>query len=293
MRAKPGEKPKTARSPWPDRLFSFGVTASAAVVVGGCVWIVGDVVWRGMGELSVGFLVESPRDAGRAGGIAPILVSTILLLGVALASAIPVALGAAISLAFSPDTRVVRALRRLLDVLAAVPSIIFGLFGNALFCVALGLRFSILAGGLTLACMILPFVTRTMEQALRAVPLEQRLAAASLGMSRLAILRRVILPSALPGMMAGVVLGIGRAFSETAALLFTAGYSVRFPRGWSDSGRNLSVHLYDLAMNVPGGNARAYATGFVLVAVLLIINAGALLLVKRLSFTPPSEQVLL
>ncbi|MGQ0529114.1 MAG: PstA family ABC transporter permease, partial [Panacagrimonas sp.] len=153
--------------------------------------------------------------------------------------------------------------------------IVFGLFGNALFCVMLGMGFSILSGGLTLACMALPLLIRATEQGLRAVPDDYRQAAAALGVSRWTVTVQVLLPAAVPGLLAGLVLGIGRALAETAALIFTSGYVDRMPSSLMDSGRAMSIHIYDLAMNIPGGERNAYGTALVLVALLLLINLAA------------------
>lgn len=247
---------------------ALGVTATF-------LWIVGDLLVGGLAKLSWSFLIEAPRAAGRAGGIAPIVVSTLILLGICLAVCVPVGIATAVYLA--EFTRRASALGRLvrgsLDVLAGVPSIVFGLFGNALFSLYLGLGFSLLSGGLTLACMALPLVIRATESGLRAVPDDYRQAAAALGLSQAALITRVLLPAATPGLLAGLVLGIGRALGETAALLFTSGYVDRMPRSLLDSGRALSVHIYDLAMNVPGGSGNAHASSLVLIALIILINA--------------------
>jgi len=260
------------------------VVWSAAILITGLfVWIVGDVVRRGLPHLSWAFLTDPVRDAGRAGGIAPIITSTVLILAVCLAVSLPIGLGTAVLLAeySRDDHRFGRIVRRSLDVLAAVPSIVFGLFGNAFFCITLGLGFSILSGGLTLACMVLPILIRTSEEGLRSVPDDHRRAGAALGLSRAALLWRVLLPAATPAVLAGLVLGLGRALAETAALLFTSGYVDRMPRSLSDSGRSLSIHIYDLAMNVPGGSERAAATAVVLIALLLVINGLTFRLARR------------
>jgi phosphate transport system permease protein len=251
--------------------------AVAAVVGGVIVWVVADVLLRGAGHLSLGFLLEEPAAAGREGGVGTVIVSTVLILAVTVAAAVPVSVATAIVLAEHSRgaSWFAGLVRRSLDVLAAVPSVVFGLFGNAFFCIALGMGYSILAGGLTLACMVLPILIRTTEQALRAVPDEHRCGAAALGFSRTATLLRIELPAAIPAMSAGLVLGIGRALSETAILMFTSGYSTRMPESLLDSGRALSVHIYFLAMNVPGGNDQAYATASVLIALLLVINVAA------------------
>ena len=254
-------------------------------------WILIDIGIRGLSHVSFAFLTEAVEDAGRAGGIGPILVSTMLLLGVTLVIAVPLSLATAIELTdrIGNDSRFTRNVRRCLDVLAGVPSIVFGLFGNALFAMTLGLGYSILSGGLTLACMVLPLLIRTFEQAIIAVPREYRFAAAALGLGRSATLFRVVLPAAAPGLMAGVVLSVGRALAETAALIFTAGYVSRTPESLFDSGRSMSVHIYDMAMNVPNGGSQAYATACVLVAMLLAINVFAALLLRLAGLSSRSE----
>ena len=260
-----------------DRLATIAAWSWATVVTGVFLWLLTDIAWSGVGHLSWSFLTEAPRNAGRAGGIGPILVSTGLLLGVCLGVSLPVGLGTAILLAeySTPQSLFGRFVRRSLDTLAGVPSIVFGLFGNAFFCIFLGLGFSILSGGLTLACMVLPILIRSTEEGFRSVPTDYRLGAAALGMRRSTILFRLLLPAALPGLMVGLVLGIGRAIAETAALIFTSGYVDRMPRSLMDSGRALSIHVYDLSMNVPGGNNNACATALVLIILLLMINTAA------------------
>ncbi len=262
---------------------SATVWLAAAVVTAVFLWILGDLLHHGAGRLSLSFLVEAPRSAGRAGGIGPILVATAWILAVSLAAALPLGVGTAVLLAelSATESRFARGVRHSLDVLAGVPSIVFGLFGNALFCVALGLGFSILSGGLTLACMVLPILIRSTEEGLRAVPREIRLGAAALAMSRSRTLFQVLLPAAAPGLVVGVVLGFGRAIAETAALIFTSGYVDRMPSSVYDSGRALSIHIYDLAINVPGGEGNAYATALVLVAILLVTNLAASFLGER------------
>ncbi len=266
-------------------LLGIAVWVIALATLGVFGWVVGDVGLRGLSELSIAFLSESPTDAGRGGGIAPILVSTGLILLVCLAAAVPVGIGAAALLAefTRSDGALGRFVRASLNVLSGVPSIVFGLFGNAFFCVTLGLGFSILSGGLTLACMVLPLVIRATEEGFRSVPDEIRQGAAALGFSRASAFLKLLLPAALPGLGVGLALGIGRALAETAALLFTSGYVDRMPTSVFDSGRALSIHIYDLAMNVTGGEPRAYATALVLVAILVTVNMAAARLTTRAS----------
>lgn len=262
---------------WQDRLLMGLARLISAAIAILFLAIVFDLLRRGTAGLSWSFLTEAPRSAGRAGGIGPILVSTLCILGVTLAALLPLGLAAAIALAEWLPTRSVfaRVGRVSLDILAGMPSMVFGLFGNAFFAVRLGMGLSILSGGLTLACMALPLFVRAAEDALRAVPNAYRLAGEALGMRRTRTLSRILLPSALPGIGAAVALAIGRALAETAALIFTSGYATRFPSSPFDSGRTLSVHIYDLAMNVTGGDSNAYASALVLVGLLLAVNATA------------------
>lgn len=265
----------TAKHGWAEAAATAAVWLAPVVVVAAFAWVVGDIVVHGAAQLSWDFVVQPPTDAGRGGGIGPVLVSTALILMVCLATSVPVGLGTAVLLAeFTPrHNRFGGAVRGALDVLAGVPSIVYGLFGNAFFGVVLGMGYSLLAGGLTLACMVLPLLIRSTEAGIRAVPAEYRLGAAALGFSHVATLRRVVLPAARPALVAGLVLGLGRALAETAALLFTSGYVARMPGSLLDSGRALSVHVFDLAMNVPGGDQRAYGSALVLLLLLLAVNS--------------------
>lgn len=250
------------------------IWAAALMTAVPFLWLVGDLLWNGWNHLSFSFVFSSPRNAGREGGIGPILISTLLIVGVCMGTALPMGLGTALFLSeYTRHDHVLgRLIRGSLDVLAGVPAIVFGLFGNALFCQALGLGFSILSGGLTLACMVLPILIRTVEESFRVISREQRLSAAALGLSKPTTIRTILLPAAIPGILVGVILGLGRAIAETAALIFTSGYVDRMPESLMDSGRSLAVHIYDLAMNVAGGNPHAYATALVLVSLLFIIN---------------------
>lgn len=274
--------PGAWRDRWQEGLTTVIIWASAGLVVLILIWILIDISLRGLGHVDLPFLFDSVQDAGRSGGIGPILVSTALILGLTLIIAIPLSLGTAIELTERPgdDRPLSRAIRHCLDVLAGVPSVVFGLFGNALFSITLGMGYSILSGSLTLSCMVLPLLIRTFEQAISAVPEEYRLAAASLGLGRTTTLYRVILPAAAPALMAGVVLSIGRSLAETAALIFTSGYVARTPESLFDSGRTMSVHIYDLAMNVPNGAPNAYATACVLVGFLIVINGITAMLLR-------------
>jgi len=251
------------------------VVWSAAILVSTVFFLIlSSIVWHGIGQISWEFITAAPKNAGRAGGIGPILVSTGLILGVAIAVALPIGLGTAILLSeFTPRKSVFGSMvRRSLDILAGVPSIVFGLFGFVFFSNILGLGFSILSGGLTLACMVLPILIRSTEEGFRSAPEEYRISTASVGLSKTTTIFRILLPAAAPGLTVGLILGVGRAIAETAALLYTSGYVDRMPTSLLDSGRALSIHIFDLSMNVAGGNEKAYASALVLVSILVVIN---------------------
>ncbi len=268
-----------------NHLFTAAIIGSALLILGVFLWLLVDVLIQGVGILSLEFLISEPTNVGREGGIGPILASTLLILLVALVAAVPLGLGTAIWLAeySSYGKRAARNVRLSLDVLAGVPSIVFGLFGYAFFCGFLGMGFSILSGGLTLACMMLPLLIRTAEAGLVAVPNEWRKGAAALGMTRAVALWQVLLPAASPALAAGLILALGRATAETAALIFTSGYVDRMPSSLHDSGRALAVHIYDLSMNVMGGDKAAYGSALVLIVLVVLLNLLAMSLSDRLA----------
>lgn len=257
-----------------DRAVACACWLAAAGVCAtfGCLLL--EIIRAGYAEVSWEFLTARPRDAGRAGGIGTVLISTLLVLAVCLVTAIPIGVGAATWLSefTTQDSRRARFVTGCIDLLASVPSIIFGLFGMVFFSEVMNLGLSILSGGLTLACMVLPIVIQTTYAGLRSAANELRTGAAALGLSRTSMLWYLLFPAAMHGVVAGLMLSLGRAMAETAALIFTSGYSTRLPESLLDSGRTLSVHIYDLAMNVTGGESRAYASAFVLLILLLIIN---------------------
>ncbi len=235
----------------------------------------------GLPVLSLEFITGEASDAGRSGGISAVLVSTLWVVALAVGIALPLALGTALYISeyLGRGSTLYRLIHGSLDVLSAVPSVVFGLFGNAVFCELLGLGYSLAAGALTLVCMIVPVMVKASVDGLTAVPTELRAAGSALALSKPALIGHIVLPAALPGVASGVLLGVARALAETAALLFTSGYVLRMPDSPLDSGRTLSIHIYDLAMNVAGGDRFAYGSATVLVILLLMIN-GAIALVS-------------
>ncbi|MDD2943012.1 MAG: ABC transporter permease subunit [bacterium] len=228
----------------------------------------------GIEALSFDTLFRELRTAGAEGGIGPVLVSTFYVIGLSCLFAVPFALVVAAYLTqfIERESKLLTLFERLLEFLAAVPSIVYGLVGNGLFCVTLGLGYSILAGALTLALMILPFLIKAFYESLYVVSKKYRVHAVSLSLSRSRFVCSLLLPSALPGLLIGFMLGLGRALAETAALLFTSGYSMRYPASVFDSGRVLSVHIYDLSMNVVGGERLASLSATVLLLLVLFFG---------------------
>lgn len=263
-----------------DRALCLGGGLAALLSVVLFSWLIWDLVRLGLPLLTWGFLTGEVEDAGRAGGIGPLLVSTLWILFCCLALVIPLGTGCALWLSefVRRGSVVARLVTGSVDLLASVPSIVFGLFGMVFFGQILGMGFSILSGGLTLACMILPILVRTTLTALESLPADLRPASAALGLTRTTATVKILLPAALPGIVVGITLGIGRALSETAALIFTSGYSTRMPESFFDSGRALSVHIYDLALNVANGAPMASSSALVLLALILVVNTAAVAL---------------
>ena len=255
----------------------------AIIVSGFFVWLVADVVIHGVSGLNFKFLTTGPEKFGTEGGILPMICSTLLVLVVALSVAVPLSIATALYLAeFSRGSWMSFMVERGLIILASVPSIVFGLFGFAVFCNYLGMGYSILSGGLTVACMILPIMIRSLQAGLETVSDDYRRAAAALAMSKTTTVLKILLPSAAPGLIVGLVLGIGRVLAETAALLFTSGSVDRMPTSLYDSGRTLSIHIYKLSESISAGKPNAYATALVLLIMLLSINLIAITITDRL-----------
>ena len=253
--------------------------ASAVVAL---IFVVAFVLAGGLRHVSWAFLTQPILDMGRAGGILPAIVGTLMMVFVAVGIAGPLGVASAIYLAeYTVEGRITQGIRFGINCLAGVPSIIFGLFGFILFVVILGFGWSVLSGGLSLAAMILPTIIRTAEEALRSVPRQYRDVAASLGGTRWQVVTRSVLPNALPGILTGIILGIGRSIEETAVVIFTAGSAVQMPDSLFDSARTMAVHFYILAREGVS-NENAYATAAVLICTILIINVGAYSLMHRM-----------
>jgi phosphate transport system permease protein len=244
--------------------------------------IVGVIMVRGLPSVSWSFLTTSPENLGRDGGILPTILGTVVLGLVALLIATPLGVGSAIYLTeYTYETWLTRAIRFGTESLAGVPSIIFGLFGFIFFVTYLQMGWSILAGGLTLALMVLPTIIRTAEEAILTVPQAYRDVSYSLGATRWEMVTTAVLPSALPGIITGIILSFGRAVSETAAVIFTAGTALNLPTSPFSPVRTMAVHFYILAVEGISLD-KAYATGAVLIVTILLINIAANTLITRL-----------
>lgn len=255
-----------------------GATLLTLVIVA---FVIGFVLKKGLPQVSLEFLFSKPKSMGKAGGIFPAIVGTLLLSAMAIAVALPLGVGTAVYLSeYTRETRLTRAIRFGTDCLAGIPSIIFGLFGYIFFVTTLRMGWSLIAGALTLAIMVLPTLIRTSEEAIRSVPQSWREVSASLGATRWETVRKVVLPNALPGIVTGLMLSFGRSIGETAAVIFTAGSSFRLPKGAFDSVRTMAVHFYILAREGISSE-KAYGTAAVLVIAVLIVNVSTYWLMNR------------
>lgn len=256
----------------------------ALIIVGILFSLIAYIAVRGLPGLSMDFILQAPSRAGKEGGISTTIVGTLYLTAVALLLAVPLGVAAAIYLEeyARPDSKFAWLVNLTAETLAGIPSIIFGLFGFVFFVIFLGLGWSIISGALTLAFMILPTITRTAQEAILSVPREYRENSLALGAGKWQTVCRVVIPPALPGIITGIILSIGRAVGETAAIILTAGSSLNMPLSLSDSTRTMSVHLYLLAMEGVSLE-RAFTTAFLIIILIIIINYLANLSLKRLA----------
>jgi phosphate transport system permease protein len=244
--------------------------------------VIGYVFVEGVRVVTWDFLTTRPLGGlSGEGGISTAIVTTLYLVGLTIAILVPPGIGAAIYLAeYSRDNLPTRIIRYAVETLAGVPSIVFGLFGFVVFVTILSFNFSILSGALTLACLLLPTLIRTAEEAIKAVPQGHRAAAMALGSTKWQTTWRVVLPSALPGIVTGIILCVGRSVEETACLYVTLGGSAAMPTDIFSGGRTLSLHLYYLATET-NAMEKAMGTGVVLIATIVILNGITNLLSRR------------
>lgn len=266
---------------------AFALFGAAMVVILSPVAIItGLLLYRGLPALSWSFLSQPPGPGMRSGGILPAIVGSLLLVLGTVVLALPVGVAAGVYLTeYARPGRLTRLIRLSIVNLAGVPSIVFGLFGLALFVTLLGFGTSLLAGCATLGLLVLPVIITATEEALRAVPRDLREASLALGATQWQTTWRVVLPNALPGILTGAIIAVGRAAGETAPILFTvaAFYLPYLPRSVYDQVMALPYHLYVIATQVPNAPAAMqWGTALVLLILVLGLNSGAILLRARL-----------
>lgn len=268
-----------------ERILDLLVWTSALFVALVLFAIVVYVGVKGIGVISWEFITQLPSRMGKEGGISSTIIGTLYLTAVAVIISTPLGIGAAVYLTEyqKRNSRFTRLVEASAEALAGIPSIIFGLFGFIFFVIYLGLGWSILSGGLTLALMILPTIIRTTQEALSAVPVEFRENSLALGATKWQTISRVVLPSAAPGIFSGIILSIGRSVGETAAILLTAGAALGMPVLPTDPARSMAVHLYYLTAEGISME-RAYGTALLLIIIILVINYLANLSLRRFTY---------
>ena len=253
-----------------------GVVTTAVLVL-----IIAFVAVNGLPVMSLDFIFGWPEGVNAEGGIFPTIVSTLYVTALAMLICVPIAVLAAVYLAeYAKQGRLVTFIRYAADTLSSVPSIVMGLFGYALFVEAMGFGLSMLSAALALALMMLPIVMRTTEEAIRSVPRYIRWGAYGLGSTKWQVVSKIVLPSAFPRIATGIVLAIGRAIGETAVVLYTMGQAINLPLTPLDSGRPMTIHLYQLA-NEGINMQAAYGTALLLMVMILAFNMFARYLSRR------------
>ena len=262
------------------RLYRAAVYAGAAFSVGVLVLIVGYILVKGIPHLSPELFAWEYNSTNVS--MMPSIINTLLMTLLSLLVCVPLGIGAAIYLTeYAPrGSRLVKMVRRTAETLSGIPSIIYGLFGSLFFVVAMGMGLSLLSGALTLSIMVMPTIMRTTEEALLAVPDSYREGSFGLGAGRLRTTFKVVLPSAIPGILSGVILAIGRIVGETAALIYTAGTVAKVPGSLLDSTRTLAVHMYTISTEGLYID-QSYATAVVLLVMVLLINSLSALIARK------------
>lgn len=267
-----------------DKVYEWVLRGFTYLVVLAVGYIILHIIVSGAPAISWEFLTAQPRRSGAEGGILPAIVGTaVLVLGTILA-ALPTGIACAVYLSeYARQNKFTAAVRLAIVTLAGIPSIVFGLFGLGLFVYQLGFGQSILAGSLTLACMVLPTIIVASEESLRAVPQSLREGSLALGATQWQTIWKNVLPYAVPGMVTGSILAVGRAAGETAPILFTvaAFFLPRLPESVFDQVMALPYHLYILATQHPAGDAvrpQQYGTALVLLMLVLGVNLIAILI---------------
>lgn len=255
---------------------------SALLTVAVLLTIVGYIFYKGFHLINFNFIFGDYSPTG-GGGIWPMVITTIYTIAISLLIATPIGILAAVYLQeYAKQGRLVRLIRFATESLTGIPSIIYGLFGAVFFVTTLKLGMSIIAASLTLTIIVLPVVIRTTEESLKTVPHNYREGSLALGTTKLQTLYKVILPSAMPGILSGIILSIGRIIGESAAIFLTAGTVAAMPEGIFSSARTLTVHSF-LVTQEAGDIELAAAVGIVLIVLILILNFSATFVSKKLN----------
>lgn len=273
-------------------LYSYGTEPSAILLLV-CVWgsaiatfltlafLLLYILWQGLPNITPDLFALEYNTQNVS--LFPALVDTIIMVVMALAMATPLGIFAAIYLVeyAKRGNKMVNIVRVTADTLSGIPSIVYGLFGMLFFVTYLKMGYSLLAGSCTVAIMVLPLIMRTTEEALKSIPDSYREGSYGLGAGKLRTVFSIVLPSAIPGILAGIILSIGRIVGETAALIYTSGTVAALPTNILSSGRTLAVHMYVLASEGLFMQ-QAYATAVVLVIIVICINAASGYLARKL-----------
>lgn len=271
------------------RLYRTAVYAGTVFSLGVLLLIVGYILIKGIPHLSPELFAWKYNSTNVS--MMPAIINTLLMTLLSLLVCVPLGIGAAIWLTeYAPrGSKLVKLVRMTAETLSGIPSIIYGLFGSLFFVVALKMGLSLLSGALTLSIMVLPTIMRTAEEALLAVPDSYREGSFGLGAGRLRTTFKVVLPSAVPGILSGVILAIGRIVGETAALIYTAGTVAKVPDSLLDSTRTLAVHMYTISTE---GLyiGQSYATAVVLLGMVLLINSLSAVIAKKVGRSTAGKQ---
>lgn len=263
-----------------DKLMEIIFSMTGAITILILLIITGYILIKGMPHMSLEFLLTNPLDAGENGGIFPMIVSTVYVSLLAVIFATPISLFTAIYLNEYNNNKILTVIHFCLDILTSLPSIVYGLFGLVFFVEYLHLGWCILSAALTLAIMIIPTITRTTEVSIARINKNVKESSMALGASKWQTVKEIIIPSALPGILTGILLGLGRSIQETAVILFTVGSSLFVPFSSFDPGRPLTLHLYILAtegISLP----KTYATAGILIIMIFIITIATNVIIDK------------
>ncbi|EDS72265.1 phosphate ABC transporter, permease protein PstA [Anaerofustis stercorihominis DSM 17244] len=270
-----------------DNILKFLVIISAGFTALLALSLVLYVMVKGVGSIDLKMLTTSPSELTGSVGVFPMIINTLYMIVLTLVIAVPIGIGSAIYLNeyARKESKLVKAVEFTTQTLAGIPSIIYGLFGYMFFSIFLGLRVSIISGTLTLSIMVLPTLIRTTQEALSSVPNMYREGALGMGAKKIYLIRTILLPCSMPGIVTAVILSVGKVVGESAALIFTAGMGYMLTGGLINhmfkSGATLTVQLYLYASR--GENLSVcFALASILIVIVLIINLSARLLSKKL-----------